>query len=261
MSGRSSRRRRGRAAHGRRSGGPGCFSVLLLLVLVVAALGAVSAIFFRIENIDVSGIERYRADEVRTASGMEQGDNLIFFNKFSAISRIFEALPYVEEVKMRRSLPDTLVIEVQETYAAAFVEQGGEYWLLSPKAKLLEKTSLRSEDVIEVRGLELSDPVIGERAQPAGEDTAKVDSLVDVMDALKAAEMLSAVSMISLEGVYDVTFTFLDRFTVELGMPEQLDYKLEFLLEIVDRLGSSEAGTIDMSSLTEDGEVLFRPRS
>jgi len=254
---RSSRRT---AVRGR--GGPGCFSVLLFGVLVAAALFAVTAIFFRVENIEVVGVNRYRTDEVRDASGIMRGDNLVFIGKISAAGDIRAKLPYVEDVHISRDFPDTVHISVVETYASAYIEVDEDnYWLINPAAKLLERVRKAPEELLKVTGIELDMPTAGKIAVAAGEDTAKVESLVAVLDALDRSGMLSAVSSVALDGVYDVSMIFLDRFTVELGMPEQLDYKLEFLLEIVDRLDATASGVIDMSTLVEDGEARFRQYS
>ena len=241
---------------------PGCFSVVLFTVLLTAALVAVATIFFKIENIEVEGNVRYRTDEVRTASGIEWGDNLIFFNKFSAINDIFDELPYVDRVKMRRSYPSTLVITVTETYAAAYIPDGEDhFWLMSPTCKLLEHTREKPDGAIEIQGLVLYAPEEGRQAAADGEDSSKVESLLALMNALDEEGMLGTVSMISVEGVYDLQMVFLDRFTVELGMPEQLNYKLEFLMEIEDRLAGDDRGVIDLSKLLETGEARFKPYS
>ncbi len=254
--------RRNRNMRNGRSG-PGCFSVLLFAVLLCAALVAVATIFFKIETIEIEGNERYRTDEVRTASGIEWGDNLIFFNKFSAINDIFAKLPYVERVKIRRSYPNTLVITVTETHAAAWISdpESEKFWLLSPEIKLLELASEKPSGTIEIQGLVLKDPTPGSRAETDAEDATKIESLAALLEALEKEDMLATVSMISVEGVYNLQMVFLDRFTVELGMPEQLEYKLEFLMEIEDRLSSDQRGVIDLSKLLESGEARFRPYS
>ena len=53
-------------------------SVLLTAVAVVAAL----TLFFKVDQVVVSGNSRYSAEEIIEVSGVEQGDNLILMDKY-----------------------------------------------------------------------------------------------------------------------------------------------------------------------------------
>ena len=107
----------------RRGGGKAArvLSVLLAAVVIVAAL----TLFFKVEEIEVTGCRRYTPEEVAIITQVEKGDNLILLDRFRVKQRIFEELPYVSEVRVGRRLPDTLVVEITETGAAAAVESGG----------------------------------------------------------------------------------------------------------------------------------------
>ena len=63
------------------------------------------------------------AEDVIAASGIEPGDNLLLVNKATTAGNILAALPYVEEVRgIVRSLPDTVVIQIQESEASFAVQ-------------------------------------------------------------------------------------------------------------------------------------------
>ena len=103
---------------------------LLCLALIMGAVAAAMAVFFKAEKIEVSGNSRYTAQQVVDVCGVEQGDNLFFMNKYEVAGRISQALPYVESVSINRKLPESLRIRVTECVCDVALEQAGGVWLL-----------------------------------------------------------------------------------------------------------------------------------
>ena len=86
------------------------------MLVICGAVVAALTLFFRVDRIEVTGTERYTEDEVIAASGIDIGDNLYLLNKYDAARSIADALPYIdiEDIRIRRELPDTLLIDVEE---------------------------------------------------------------------------------------------------------------------------------------------------
>ena len=101
------------------------FSRPLIFVVVVVAAIFVLSLFFRVEDIRVEGNTHYTDEEIIRAIDIEEGDNLFFFDRFAAISRVFSKLPYIEEVTLKRALPNRITITVEESTAMAYLILGG----------------------------------------------------------------------------------------------------------------------------------------
>ena len=117
---------------------------LLSVVVISGAIVAALTLFFKVETITVSGATEYSSEEIITASGIQQGDNLFLLNKYEIYESILEKLPYVSSVSISRKLPDTLLIE--EGGKKAAVEEGQERalkQLLDLLAALEEKGMLQ----------------------------------------------------------------------------------------------------------------------
>ena len=123
-------RRRNSSRHRRRGRFAFLNKVLSMLGVCGAGVAALT-LFFRVETMEITGLERYSAEEVSDASGVQTGDNLYLLNKYDVVSRIQEALPYVEQIRINRRLPDTLVIEVTECAEPLAIVQDGSAWLVS----------------------------------------------------------------------------------------------------------------------------------
>ena len=246
----------------------GCLSGLLCIIFVFIACVATIIIFFRICHIRIIGSEHYSIEEIRQASGVDLGDNLLLFDKIKTVIRIFSRLPYVDEISVWRDLPDTLVIEVTECTAIAYFSDGDRYWFISSKGKILEQSgNLHDAKLIRITGVELIDPEVGEMVvlgSEEGQDNENnkvlVENLVDTLSAIIKGGISGDVGMIDLKKVYNIEFTYLNRFLVKLGMPADLDYKISVLGDkILKELEPNEKGTIDLSELVDKNTARFVP--
>lgn len=140
-------RRSGRSDAGKRRPGSGVGSRLLIMAAIVAAVIFGVAIFFKVNTVEVQGNAIYSAEEIRSASGIQKGDNLFTLNKEAAAGSIKASLPYVETVSIIRFLPDKIVIEVKESDATfAVTTDTNTTWLINSVGKALEQISDSAPD-------------------------------------------------------------------------------------------------------------------
>lgn len=241
-----------------RRGAPGCLSALFLVAVIAAVVVAAIFIFFKMKYIVVEGESHYSEARIIAASGAETGSNLVFIGKGSMRRGIESELPYVAEVTIRRRLPDTLEITVVETEAVAYFEANGAYWLTDGTGKLLERTIEHPYGLIRIDGVKPSLPVEGSIVDLGEESELRLRTYSDTLAALEKAGMLGEVASIDIGGLYDVQIECFGRFRVDFGAPEELDYKIEYLREIIDtKLSPTQKGSIDLSELIEKGEARF----
>ena len=220
----------------------------LCFVIICAAVVFAMSVFFRVSSIEVVGNEKYTAEEIILAAGIEEGDNLFFINRFSAISRLFSRLPYVEEAAISRSLPNRLMIEVTESDAVAYLTAADGYWSVDRSCKLLSRISAEdAKELIEVIGLEPIDPEVGQTlASAAGEET-KVAFLSAILNQVVYLKLSNNIKQIDMSNVANPTFDYLGRFTVKLGNNEDVAYKFQVLISAAAQLKDGDAGYIDLS--------------
>ena len=245
--------RRKRSNRRRRRGSFAFLYHLLCLALIVGAIAAALALFFKVEQVAVTGNSRYSVQQITDASGVEQGDNLFFMDKYQVAGRISGALPYVESVSINRGLPDTLHIQVQECRCSVALEQEGKTWVLCSSGKVVDvKEGSVSEDHAVVTGLTISAPQVGALiTADATNETARAQ-LMEILQQLRKKGMLADVQEIHLEQSEYISIRYLDRFDVEVPWGTDFDYKLNFLAAVVAKLEDYETGTLKMMT---DGEA------
>lgn len=249
--------RRNRYNRRRRRGGFSLLYKLLTFLVICAAIAVALTLFFKVEHIDVIGAERYTEQKIVDASGIKIEDNMFFMNKYQISDQITSALPYIETVQIRRALPDGIVIAVTECSAPAAVSHGGKTWLLSAQCKVVDSKPLSAaREYAEVVGLTLTDAQVGLPIAVTEESAASAELLRELLPLLAEKNMLSSVQQIDLSDPSLLTLRYLDRFDVTLLRSADLDYKLEYLLAVVERLEVNEKGRIDM---TQEDKASFIP--
>ena len=245
-------RRHGRGRRGRRFG---VLYKLLTLVVVCAAAVLALTLFFKVESVEVTGNSRYSAQEIQDACGVSLGDNLYLLSKPEMVQRLHQRLPYIDEVRITRSLPNTLCVQVTEFTTVYAVEQEGTVWLLTSGGKIVETAAERG-DMPLIDGCELLAPSLGGDVSFALELQNRRESLFALLTALESAELTGAVRAIHLGDPTVLSMDYTERFTVE--MPYGADYPrlLRYLTLVIEELETNLTGVID---LTRDGEPHFRP--
>lgn len=220
----------------------------LSFLLIVAALAFGLSVFFRVNNITVTGAGRYTEEEIIEASGIQQGDNLFFINRGAAVARINARLPYVENATVIRSLPNRLEIRITESDAIAVVPSEEGLWIIDRNCKLLNPiASAELDGLIRVEGLTAIAPEVGEIVSPGEANTPKVTYLSAILREFSELGLREDVTGIDITNVANPSFDYLGRFTVRLGANENLDYKFSVLLSAVDAMAPGDRGTLDLS--------------
>ncbi len=220
----------------------------LAFALVCAALIFVLGVFFRVGTIDVEGNKFYTDTEISEASGVADGDNLFFINRFSAASRIFAKLPYVEGVSIDRELPSRLIIKVVESEAIACVETDNGLWAIDRTCKLLSKVSTAdAAALVRVKGITASAPAEGELISAAGLDSNTVSYLSDMLKQISALDLRHNIECIDMTNPNNPEFDYVERFVVKMGSYENVGYKFQLLVASVAGLQSGDCGTLDLS--------------
>lgn len=151
-------------------------------VVLAAVLGM--SIFFKVDNIRVSGCNKYTPWEVAEASDIEKGMNLMTVSRAQISGSIIDKLPYVSQVRVGINLPDTVIIEITELDAVYAIEDAeGGWWLMNDQGRIVEQTNnVTAKSHTQLLGLQIQVPQIGDQAVAKEEEipTIPVTEPIDV---------------------------------------------------------------------------------
>jgi len=253
---------------------------LLIAAAVVLAVVFGMSIFFKVDadKITVSGMEKYTAWQIREASGIKDGENLLSINAARISSVIREELPYVNKVRVGIKLPDTVKIEIEELDVVYSVEDvEGNWWLLRSDGQIVEKTnSADAEQYTKLLGIKLTEPAQGQQAQahqPAqeGEDgetvpvtvhaSEQLSTALSIVQYLEDCGIIGDAESVDVTNMGDLQLWYGDRYQVTLGDGLELSRKIRSMKAAIDQMSDYQSGILDVSFTTWPNEVGYTPFS
>lgn len=104
---------------------------------------ATTSDFFTTRHIDVAGNSRLSREMVLQYAGIDEGDNCLAVSIGEA-ERNLKATPWVEEVSVKRLLPDRFVIKLQERMPSFWVHRDGALFYANEKGEVIAPVESRN---------------------------------------------------------------------------------------------------------------------
>lgn len=257
---------------------------LATVVAVVLALLFGMSIFFKVKTVTVTGNNKYTAWDIREASGIQDGENLLTISEPKLSSSIRSKLPYVDTVRVGIKLPDTVKIEIEELDVVYAIEaEDGDWWLMRGDGGIVEKTNSADAQLhTKVLGVKISEPAVGQQAtaaQPvpdeAGEDgqtvpvtsnaAQQLDSAVSILQFLEDSGIIGEAASVDVTDLASLEVWYGSRFQILLGDSTQLGYKIELVEAAIDQyMEAYDSGVLDVSLTVQpdpekEYQVIYTP--
>lgn len=255
---------------------------LATVAAIVLALVFGMSIFFKAQQVTVSGARKYTPWEIKEASGIQEGDALLSLSEAKISARIRTKLPYVGDVRVGIKLPDTVNIEIIELEVVYAIEDNNAaWWLIDASGRIVDTTnSAAAKDYTRILGVQIQDAAIGQQAIAAEQETATdsqtetgvtvatlpqvqasqlLDMAVQVLTALESNGVMGNVDTVDVSDKETLILWYENRYQVTLGDTSQLDYKIGAMKAAIKEMGEYQSGYLDVSFTIWPNEVGYRP--
>ena len=237
----------------------------LLLSIIISPILLFTV--FRVKTFAVEGTSPYAKEEIIAASGITEGKSLIFADLDEAAAAIERTLPYTDNVKLTKKLPDGIVIRFEETFKAfAFQISGGMYALTNSDMKVLELSTTVPEGVALITGANPVKTYVGEVlsfVKPSEDKEEEIQDktfelLLEITQGI-AQNGTKDISLINVADVNSIYLIYQQRIVLKLGDSTELASKLSLGNRVINEentIDPSQCGTID---LTIPKKAYFNP--
>lgn len=254
----------------------------VLAVVLAVVLGM--SIFFKVDQVMVSGSEKYTPWEIKEAAGIQSGDALLGLSEAKITSNIQKKLPYVGDVRIGIKLPDTVKIEIVELKVVYAVQDSNNaWWLMDKTGRIVDSTNAAAaKDYTGIAGVRIQEGVIGQQAvayedvntEASTEETeagptiptlpptpaAQLwDAVIQILTALEANGVMGNVDSVDVSKIAELTLKYDGRYLVTLGDTSRLEYKIGAMKASIQKMGQYQAGYLDVSFTIWPDEVGYRP--
>ncbi len=226
----------------------------ILVGIAVLVLVALKAPAFNVANFEVNGNHYYTDNEIINMGAVSEGENIFTGVDCSDIRDRLLKDPYMIQVKVRRKLPNTIVINIGERTQVAGIVFGESYVVIDAEGVVLRKT-LVDPKVTVLRGMNISKMTLGEPIEV--EEPVLLRQCMEMIDTMQKNNMYFKSITVS-EG--EVRAYVLDNLLVK-GMADNIIQSLKnkdiqlVVQELFDQ--GIERGTI---KVTGDNYVSFTPK-
>ena len=251
---------------------------LTTVVAIVLAMVMGLSVFFKVENITVSGAEVYSEWAVKEASGLVGGENLLTFSHARSAALIKANLPYVDTVRFGIKLPDTVNIIIEEDDVVyAIKDQDQAWWLINSDGRVVEMgNSSKAANHTQVLGVMIQDPVPDETAVPVEFTTSETDAsgemipitvtnaqrltaALQILKALEANDIVGSAASVDVTRTEDIILWYGSRYQVNLGDSTRLDYKIACMNDAILQMSDYQSGILDISFTIWPDQVGYTP--
>ena len=229
--------------------------ITLLLLVVGGVIFALVSPIFDIKEIKVLNNEQIDTETIVSLSQLQIGQNLFRFNKSKIIKEI-KTNPYVESVNIKRKIPNSVEITIEERNKNYNVEFLNGYAYINNQGYILE-ISEQKLDMPVILGVstDAEQIVAGNRLNT--KDLEKLETVIQIMNICKSYELDKKVSSIDItnENNY-VIYMEEEKKTIYLGDNTNLSNKMLYVPAIIQENQGKE-GTIYVDG---DMNSNFKPR-
>lgn len=230
-------------------------TLLLLAIIIGGICFALISPIFNIEDIKVNGNEQINSDTIVSLSQLQVGQNIFRFYKEKVINDI-KTNAYVENVKIKRKIPNKIEITIEERKQDYNVEFLNGYAYINNQGYILE-ISEKKLDLPVIKGISTPQEQIVEGNRLNDDDLEKLETVIQIMNICKSYDLDKKVSSIDITDLNDYIMEMdEEKKIVHLGNNSNLSNKMLYVPTILAENQGKE-GTIYLNG---DINGDFKPR-
>lgn len=230
------------------------FTALLIIIIAGIIFALVSPIF-NIKEIDVSNNEQINTETIVSLSQLNLGQNIFKFNK-SKVNKNIKTNAYIENVEIKRKLPNKVQIQIEERKKEYNVEFLNGYAYINNQGYILQ-ISEEKQALPTIQGISTPDEQIVEGNRLNSEDLEKLEVIIQIMNICKNYELDSKVTNIDISTKDEYTlYLEEEKKTIYLGDKSNLSNKMLYVQVIIEENRGKEGEIFVNGDLNNN----FKPR-
>jgi cell division septal protein FtsQ len=230
------------------------FSIWTFITLALVFVALCFFPYFNIANIEVNGIESLSEEQVTQMCGLDKSCNLFAFNTVKAKNKLMEN-HYVKDVSFKKSLPQTLVINVTEYKVRGYIPYMNSYLYIDEEGRVLDSRRDMISQLPIVTGLSFDGFTLGEVLET---DNPGTYAAVEELSKLFAKyELLGDVIKVDVSDT-DNIHLYVNKLDVKFGDFDDANKKIVTLNEILKQVDTSVAGVLDLTTVNTNSSSTYK---
>lgn len=230
----------------------------LIIVIIGVSIYVALSPLFNIKEINVTGNSKLSKEEIISLSELKTDENTFKVSKKNIKNKV-KANAYIENVKIRRKLPDKVEIIVVERVATYMIPFANSYIYINNQGYMLEITSQKAE-MPAIVGISTPEEELHEGQRLISEDLVKLGEVLQIMESANANELVDLITKIDISNRQDYILTLeKEKKAIHLGDVSNLSTKMAYVKKILNDEKGAEGEILVNTDLTNKGAV-FREK-
>ena len=213
---------------------------------------------FNIKAIEVNGNKIVTKNEIISLSKIQIEENSFKLSK-SKIKKQIKENAYIQDVKITRKLPSTILIEIEEREPAYLLEYAGSYVVIDKQGYMLEiKTEKISLPIIQGEVTETSNFAVGNRL--CTEDLERLAIISKIVELAKVNDIYTIITGIDISNKENIKLIFeTEEKVAYLGDSSNMNTKILMIKSILEK-EEGKPGEIFLNFDLNKKNPIFRER-
>lgn len=223
---------------------------MLLIIIMISTLATLclKLPYFNIASIEIIGNVNVSKAQINEKTNIHLGSN-IFYASFINSKKEIMKNPYILGVKIKKVLPNKIVINVQERVAVFYGKVNNTYYILDNKGILLEKRpNIKDMNLVNLIGFNYEKCEVGNLI--VSEDNRKINianEITNIINDYRKTNSAIQITMVDVSNVVDVK-VFSGKMCIKFGTTEDLRNKFNKAINIISQPEYKTAkGYVDVS--------------
>lgn len=209
--------------------------ISLSLIIIGIIICIMLSPIFNIKSINVKNNNKISYEQIVSLSGVQINDNTFKYSKSDIKNKIKENA-YIEEVEVKRLLPDVLEIEVKERTARLMLLFGNAYVYINSQGYILE-ISDQNINLPIIKGYETEEKDIVTGKRLCNEDLEKLSVVLKIIELAQSEQILDKITEVDIEDENDYKIIMeKDQKTAHLGNCSMLEERILWVKTILDEI-------------------------
>ena len=189
---------------------------------------------FNIKKIDIYGSNQISQEEILSLSGLNVETN-IFKSSKSSVSKNIKQNPYIENVIVKRKLPDTIEITIEEKQKSYMLQFVNGYVYIDKQGYILEISEKKLELPI-ISGYKTEEDKIVAGNRLNNDDLENLNNVIKITDSLEEIEIpINKITNIDISNKEDYTvYIAEEKKMIHFGETNNLSSKILYVKSMIE---------------------------
>ena len=228
--------------------------VTIIILITGITIFTLTTPIFNINNVKVEGNEKIETETIISLSEIKTNENIFAINK-SKISSSVKENKYIEDIKIKRKLPDTIILQVKERKVKYQINLINSFAYIDQNGYILENSTVKAEVPVLI-GFEINENEMLNKERLEEKDLTKLNDLYKIMEAAKTIEIDGLITEINTENKDDYLLYLESKSKrIHIGDTTNITNKMLYVQKIIEK----EEGKSGIIFINGDLSAGFKP--